>query len=161
MALQLRIQTSQAARPSFKGKSRILLHSSAPPDSPVSKEGNHCEALEPDGRRCQHTLPSDEREAWCKRHSRDLKDAQTRWGKLLKEAERVEAINPDSAKQKVLKLRQAVDLRRMIRERFYPRGGDTADFIKWIARLERDVRALADSILSTFCVCVCVWKLHM
>ena len=54
----------------------------------------------------------------------------------------------DVAKQKVLKLRQSVDLRRQIRDRFYPRGGDIQDYIKWLAKLEADVRGLADSLLS-------------
>ncbi|KAF1953675.1 hypothetical protein CC80DRAFT_494275 [Byssothecium circinans] len=145
MSLQLRISTSQDRRPSFKGKSRILLHSSPPPESPALRS-NHCEALEVDGRRCQHALPS-EGETWCKRHSRELKEIKAKWTKVLNEAERAEVINPDTAKQKVLKLRQAVDLRRQIRERFYSRGGDTADFLKWIGRLERELRALADGIL--------------
>lgn len=71
-----------------------------------------------------------------------------RWRTSHKYAERVETIDPDTAKQKVLNLRSAIDLRRLVRERFYSRGGDTADFITWIMRLEKDVGSLADSILS-------------
>jgi hypothetical protein len=72
-----------------------------------------------------------------------------RWKKVEKEAERIEASSPDTAKQKVLTLRQAIDLRRQIRDKFYPRGGDTADFLKWIGRLEKDLQTLADSILGS------------
>ena len=49
MTLQLRINSAQERRPSFKGKSRILLHSSEPPQSPALK-GNVCEAREKDAR---------------------------------------------------------------------------------------------------------------
>ncbi|CAI6331829.1 unnamed protein product [Periconia digitata] len=147
MSLKLKIHTSSERRPSFKGKSRILLQSSPPPESPLLK-GNNCEALEVDGRQCQHELAS-EGETWCKRHTRELKELKTRWTTYLRDAERIEALSPSAAKQRVLKFRQAVDHRRHIRERFYPRGGDTADFIKWITKLERDVRALADSILMS------------
>ena len=146
MSLQLRIHTSQRRQSSFKGKSRVLLQSSEPPESPLIR-GNTCDAIDTDGRRCKLILPSDGH-TWCKRHLRELKDLNIRWGRTQKDSERVEVISPDTAKQKVLKMRLAVDLRRQIRERFYPRGGDTADFIKWIMRLEKDVRALADSILS-------------
>lgn len=58
-------------------------------------------------------------------------------------------ISSETAKQKVIKLRLSVDLRRQIRDRFYPRWGDIQDYIKWIAKLEADVRQLADSLLST------------
>lgn len=57
-------------------------------------------------------------------------------------------ISADIAKQKVMKLRLSVELRRQIRDQFYPRGGDIQDYIKWIHNLENDVRQLADSLLS-------------
>jgi hypothetical protein len=73
----------------------------------------------------------------------------TRWSKVHKDAERVVVTGLDAAKQKILKLRQSVDLRRQIQDRFYPRGGDIQDYIKWIGKMENDVRQLADALLST------------
>lgn len=146
MALQLRINSPNDGRPSFKGKSRILLRCSEPPESPLSK-GNICDALELDSRPCKTLLP-DDGHTWCRRHVKELNDLNSRWSKAHKEAEVIHVYNTDTAKQKVIKLRLAVDLRRQIREHFYPRGGDTTDFIKWVMILEKDVRALADSVLS-------------
>ena len=157
MSLHLRVNTSQGRSPTFKGKSRVLLRSSDPPESPVV-QGNACDAIESDGTRCRLALPTDSH-AWCKRHVRELKDLSNRWGRAQKDAERVDAANPDTAKQKVLKLRLAVELRRQIHERFYPRGGDTPDFLRWIMKLEKDIRGLADSILSKSIVCVYLRKL--
>lgn len=85
---------------------------------------------------------------WCKRHLGELKELSAKWTRTQKDAERIETLSPDSAKQKTIKLRQAVEFRRQIRERFYPKGGDTADYLKWIVRLENDVRSTADSLLS-------------
>jgi hypothetical protein len=79
-----------------------------------------------------------------------------RWAKVHKEAEDLMVTGLDAAKQKIMKLRQSVDLRRVIQDRFYPRGGDIQDYIKWIHKLENDVRALADALLSmrlsSFCM---------
>jgi hypothetical protein len=71
-----------------------------------------------------------------------------RWAKIHKEAEKLMVTGLDAAKQKIMKLRQSVDLRRQIQDRFYPRGGDIQDYIKWIHKMENDVRALADALLS-------------
>jgi hypothetical protein len=73
-----------------------------------------------------------------------------RWGRVHKDAEKVMVMGLDDAKQKIMKLRQSVDLRRQIQDRFYPRGGDIQDYIKWIHKMENDVRALADTLLSKF-----------
>lgn len=124
----------------------VLSRFSKPPESPLIK-GNACEAIDANGRTCRHQLESDA-ETWCRQHVRELKELKTRWERTQKDADRVETTNPEMAKQKVLKLRLAIELRRQIREKFYPRGGDTVDFLKWIMRLENDVRGLADSILS-------------
>lgn len=148
MSLQLQVSLSQNRRRSPKAKSTVSVKFSEPPRSPYLINHN-CEALESDGRHCPQVLVTDG-DAWCKRHARELKEIKTRWERTVKEAERVNVVNPNTAEGKVLKLRQAVDLRRQIRERFYPRGGDTMDFIKWITRLERELRALADTILSKF-----------
>ncbi|KAF1966521.1 hypothetical protein BU23DRAFT_544186 [Bimuria novae-zelandiae CBS 107.79] len=145
MSLGLGISTLQEPLSDHKGQSRVLLHSSTPPKSPLITS-NLCEALESNGRQCQQSLRS-EGETWCRRHSSELKDFQIKWDKVFKDAERVEASTPDTARQKILKLRQAMDIRRQIRERFYSRGEDTSDFINWITTLEKDMRTLADSIL--------------
>jgi hypothetical protein len=71
-----------------------------------------------------------------------------RWGRVHKDAEKMTVTGLDAAKQKIMKLRQSVDLRRQIQDRFYPRGGDIQDYIKWIHKMENDVRALADTLLS-------------
>jgi len=146
MGPQFRIHASQG-RSGNKGRYRPLLSTTEPPKSPLVR-GNPCEALEKDGIPCKTVLPSDD-QTWCKRHFAEMKDLEVRWKKAYDEANRIEATNPDTAKQKVLKLRLSVELRRQIRERLYPRGGDTADYIEWILNLEKDVRGLADSLLST------------
>ncbi|KAF2123545.1 hypothetical protein P153DRAFT_426952 [Dothidotthia symphoricarpi CBS 119687] len=146
MSLQLHIHTSQECRPSSKGRSRNLVRFSEPPDSPAGQE-NLCEALETDGRPCNFLLPS-EGHTWCPRHARDLRDLSARWKQLEHDAERVEVVNSNTAQHKVVKLQSTVELRRRIRERFHTRGVDTTDYTQWIAKVERDTRALADSILK-------------
>lgn len=146
MSSGLCISTLQEFSSVSKDHSRIILHSSDPPKSPLVAY-NVCEAVENNGRLCQQTLPREE-ENWCKRHATELKDFQAKWNKAFRDAECVEAGTPDTAREKILKLRQAMDIRRQIREKFYSRGGDTSDFINWIASLEKDMRTLADSILS-------------
>ncbi|KAL5395216.1 hypothetical protein PMIN04_012927 [Paraphaeosphaeria minitans] len=145
MSSALCISTLKEPGPSSKGKPRIILRSSEPPRSPLATS-NECEALESNGRPCQQSLPRDE-DTWCRRHSTELKNFQSKWDKAFGDAEKVEADTPDTARQKILKLRQAVDLRRQIRERFYARGGDTSDFINWMTSVEKDMRTLADSML--------------
>jgi len=144
MSVQLRISDR---RPSVKGNSRNLLRSSEVPESPTSL-GPVCEALESDGRPCRVALATTAGDPWCHKHHQEWKDLNARWSKTHKEAEKQTVISSETAKQKVMKLRQSVDLRRQIRDRFYPRGGDIQDYIKWIAKLETDVRQLADSLLS-------------
>jgi hypothetical protein len=82
--------------------------------------------------------------------NQEWRDLNAQWSKAHKEAEKLVVLSSETAKQKVIKLRLSVDLRRQIRDRFYPRGGDIQDYIKWIAKLESDVRQLADSLLSMY-----------
>jgi hypothetical protein len=147
MSVQLRINSLQDRRPSVKGNTRQLLRSSEVPDSP-STRGHVCEALEPDGRPCRVALAATAVDPWCHRHHHDWQEINTRWSKTHEDAEKLVVVNSETAKQKVMKLRLSVELRRQIRDRFYPRGGDIQDYIKWIAKLETDVRQLADSLLS-------------
>lgn len=72
------------------------------------------------------------------------------WDKFQKEAEKIEVVNPQTAKQKMQKLQLAMGLRRRLRERFHTRGVDTPDYTKWIAKVETDTRQLADALLSMF-----------
>lgn len=146
MSSGLRINILKEPRLNSKSQPRVILRSSEPPRSPLVTS-NECEALESNGRPCQQSLPRDE-DTWCRRHSTELKDFQSKWDKTFRDAERVKADTPNAAKQKILKLRQAMDLRRQIRERFYSRGGDTSDFINWMTSVEKDMRTLADSVLS-------------
>lgn len=146
MSSGLGISTLQESRIGSKRESRTILRSSEPPRSPLVA-ANKCEALEANGRPCQQSLPREE-DTWCRRHALELRDFQTKWDRAFRDTERVEAETPDSARQKILKLRQAMDLRRQIRERFYSRGGDTSDFINWMTSVEKDMRSLADSMLS-------------
>ncbi|EFQ95628.1 hypothetical protein PTT_05757, partial [Pyrenophora teres f. teres 0-1] len=146
MSLQLRISSSHEKRPTFRGNSRRLLRLSDIPESPTTI-GAACEAVESDGRACRVALPSGASDPWCERHTEEWKDLNARWGKTQREAERIIVLSLDVAKQKVLKLRQSVELRRQIRDRFYPGGGDIQDYIKWLGKLESDVRQLADSLL--------------
>ncbi|KAA8613932.1 hypothetical protein PtrV1_12840 [Pyrenophora tritici-repentis] len=146
MSLQLRISSSHEKRPTFRGNSRRLLRLSDIPDSPTTI-GAACEAVESDGRACRVALPSEASHPWCERHTEEWKDLNARWGKTQREAERIVVLSLDVAKQKVMKLRQSVELRRQIRDRFYPGGGDIQDYIKWLGKLESDVRQLADSLL--------------
>jgi hypothetical protein len=144
MSVQLRISDR---RPSVKGNSRSILHSSEVPLSPTVL-GPICEALESDGRPCKDTHATTAGDPWCSKHHREWTDLNAKWSKTHKEAEKQTVNDSEEAKQKVLKLRHSVNLRRQIRDRFYPRGGDIQDYIKWFAKLETDVRQLADSILS-------------
>lgn len=146
MSLQLRISSSQEKRPAFRGNSRRLLRLSDVPESPATL-GASCEAVETDGRACRVGLPSGASDPWCDKHHDEWRELNEKWSKTQKEAERIVVLSLDVAKQKVLKLRQSVDLRRQIRDRFYPGGGDIQDYIKWLAKLEGDVRQLADSLL--------------
>ncbi|KAF2787452.1 hypothetical protein K505DRAFT_421768 [Melanomma pulvis-pyrius CBS 109.77] len=147
MSLQFRVHTSQESRSSLSGASRVLVRASKPPESPLTKS-NTCDAIDPDNQPCKFVLPSNG-QTWCRAHLKELKDVNARWRTSYKYAERVEVVDPDTAKQKVLHLRSAIDLRRLVRERFYSRGGDTTDFITWIMRLEKDLGSLADSILMS------------
>jgi len=147
MSIQLRISSSHEKHPTFRGNSRRLLRLSDIPESP-STIGAACEAVETDGRACRVALPSGASDPWCERHTEEWKDLSARWSKTQREAERIVVLSLDVAKQKVMKLRQSVELRRQIRDRFYPGGGDIQDYIKWLGKLESDVRQLADSLLS-------------
>lgn len=123
MSVQLRINSIQDRRPSVKGNARQLLRSSEVPDSPTTL-GPICEALEPDGRPCKAALATTAEDLWCHRHHLEWKDLNSRWSQTHKEAEKLVVISSETAKQKVIKLRLSIDLRRQIRDRFYPRGGD-------------------------------------
>jgi hypothetical protein len=147
MSVQLRINGLKDRRPSIKTNSRQILRSVDVPESPGAL-GPACEALEPSGRPCKVALATTADDPWCLRHHTEWLDLNARWSKTQKEAEKVVVVSSETAKQKVLKLRLSVELRRQIRDRFYPRGGDIQDYIKWIAKLETDVRQLADSLLS-------------
>ncbi|CAO2658311.1 Nn.00g060340.m01.CDS01 [Neocucurbitaria sp. VM-36] len=146
MALQLRISNTRERRPDFKGNTRRLLRLSEVPDPPTSL-GAVCEALESNGRPCNVALPKNAKDPWCNGHHKKWIDLTSRWNKIHKEAEQLVVTSLDVAKQKVLKLRQSVEHRRQIRDTFYPRGGDLQDYIKWIGKLENDVRQLADTLL--------------
>ncbi|RMZ73740.1 hypothetical protein GMOD_00009508 [Pyrenophora seminiperda CCB06] len=123
MSLHLRISSSQERRPAFRGKTRQLLRLSDVPDSPASS-GAFCDAVESDG----HDYAMEQN---------------------TREAEKLMVTSLDAAKRKIMKLRQSVDLRRQIQDRFYPRGGDIQDYTKWIHKMENDVRALADALLMS------------
>jgi len=144
MSVQLRITDRW---PSVKASSRTILRSNDVPPSPTVS-GAVCEALEADGRPCKGTHTTTTGDPWCGKHHQEWKDINAKWNRVHKEAERQTVTSSETAKQKVLKLRQSVDLRRTIRDRFYPRGGDIQDYIRWIAKLETDIRQLADTLLS-------------
>ncbi|KAH7119679.1 hypothetical protein B0J11DRAFT_582191 [Dendryphion nanum] len=146
MSIHLHV-ASKPHRPSFKGRARILLRASEPPESPLLN-GTICEAIELDGGPCRLSLPKSAN-IWCHKHVLELGELHKAWGAAQIEAESVSVTSHDTAKKKVIKLKRAVELRRQIRERFYARGGDTADFLKWITRLEKTVQGLADSLLKT------------
>ncbi|KAF1829402.1 hypothetical protein BDW02DRAFT_642881 [Decorospora gaudefroyi] len=134
MSVQLRISSSQERRPNnFRGNARRLLRLN--------------DAVETDGRACRSALPSGASDPWCERHHEEWKDLIAHWSRTQKDVEKIVVLSVDLAKQKVMKLRQSVELRRQIRDRFYPGGGDIQDYIKWLGKLEGDVRQLADSLL--------------
>ncbi|EMD64562.1 hypothetical protein COCSADRAFT_90251 [Bipolaris sorokiniana ND90Pr] len=147
MTVQLRISSSKEQRPIiYRGNTRRLLRLSDVPDSP-KLSGAVCEAVESDGRACWVALKESAGDIWCYQHHDEWRQLSIRWTKIHKDAERMVVTGLDTGKQKILKLRQSVDLRREIQERFYPRGGDIQDYIKWINKMENDVRQLADSLL--------------
>ncbi|KAF2847502.1 hypothetical protein T440DRAFT_491936 [Plenodomus tracheiphilus IPT5] len=146
MSLQIRLNSSRERRPAYRTKTRDLLNLSKVPDSPASSRAC-CEAVEADGRPCRTELPFIAGDPFCSRHYKEWRDLSARWNRTHKEAETLIVVNLDVAKQKVIKLRLSVKLRRQIRDQFYPRGGDTQDYIKWIASVEDDVRQLADHLL--------------
>jgi hypothetical protein len=149
MSIHLRIESAETRRPSFQTRPRTLLRSSEPPDSPTTRR-TVCEAVETDGRPCNIALASEE-EDWCGRHAQDLRDLDMAWGKVQKEAEKIDVSDARTARQKTEKLHLAITLRRRLRERFHTRGVDTVDFMKWFAKVEQDTSALADSIMRAFC----------
>ena len=151
MSLQLRISRSREHRPQLKESTRQLLRLN---EVPHTSSTPSCEAIGLDGRPCRVTLSSDTSDLLCIQHHMELGELDMRWSKTQKEAEKVQVLSLDDAKQKVLKLRQSVALRRQIRHRFYHHGGDIQDYIKWIAKLESDITQLADSLLSRL-------RLHM
>jgi hypothetical protein len=133
MSLLLYVHKPERRRFRSREKARNLIHTCEPPESPAI-QGSRCDAIET---------------TWCNWHLREQNDLSTRWENLQLAAEKIVVFDAHTAKQKVLKLRLAVELRRRIRERFHTRGIDTVDFIEWIARLEKEVRTLANMILST------------
>lgn len=147
MSVQLRINSLQDRKLNVRTSARHVLRSVRVPESPGAP-GPACEAIQADGRPCKVALASSAQDPWCHRHHSEWIDLNTRWNKANKDAEKVTVVSSETAKQKVIKLRLSVDLRRQIRDRFYPRGGDMQDYIKWLAKLETDVRQLADNLLS-------------
>ncbi|CBX98999.1 hypothetical protein IAQ61_001276 [Plenodomus lingam] len=146
MTLEICVNTSTVRQPAYRTKARNLLHLSEIPDSTAAL-GATCEALESDGKPCCAELPSSAGDPFCRRHYREWRDLSARWERTHQEAERLIVLNLDIAKQKVIKLRLSIKLRRQIRDQFYPRGGDIQDYIRWIGNLENDIRQLADSLL--------------
>jgi hypothetical protein len=153
MGLQLRISRTNR-RPTLSGPGRRLLHSEDVLESPTTF-GPVCEALEPDGLPCKADLAPEANDPWCTRHYSEWKELIAQWSKTYEEANKAVVFGSDSAKQKVIQLRLSVNLRRQIRDRFYPRGGDIQDYINWIAQLETDIRQLADSLLGRTRPCLC------
>lgn len=147
MSLQIRISSFQDRRPTQKNHFRHIVRINNIPESPGAA-GPICDAVEIDGRPCKISLEAKAADPWCPKHHQEWKNLNSRWSKAVKDAEKIVVVDSEAAKQKVIKLRLSVDLRRQIRDRFYPRGGDIQDYIKWIAKLETDVRQLADSLLS-------------
>ncbi|KAF1850352.1 uncharacterized protein K460DRAFT_272527 [Cucurbitaria berberidis CBS 394.84] len=146
MTLQLCIRSTRERQPDPKGNTRSILRLSEVPDSPASV-GAICEAVELDGRPCKTTLPPSACDPWCSAHHKEWVELNMRWSKVHTEAEQLAVTGVSIAKQKVSKLRLSVDLRRQIRDRFYPHGGDLQDYLKWLGKLENDVRQLADMLL--------------
>ncbi|KAF2027120.1 hypothetical protein EK21DRAFT_115122 [Setomelanomma holmii] len=146
MSVQLRINSLQDRRSTTKGTTRHLLRLSEVPESPATP-GPVCEAVEPNGHPCKVALASTAQDPWCHKHHEEWQSLNGRWTQAQKDAEKVVVVDSNTAKRKVMKLRLSVDLRRQMRDRFYPRGGDIQDYIKWLAKLETDVRQLADTLL--------------
>jgi hypothetical protein len=149
--VQHRIDGLQDQRSSKKSPLRPLLRLVDVPAS-LGAHDPACKALEPSGRPCKVALAAIAEDPWCHRHRDEWLDLTTRWIRLQREAEKLAILGSESAKQKVLKLRLSVELRRQIRDQFYPCGDDTQDYIEWIVKLETDVRQLADSLLSMACL---------
>lgn len=147
MSVQLRFNNLQEQKPNNKANARHVLRSvraSKPPESPDLA----CEATQTDGRPCKVALASDAQDSWCHLHHAEWMDLNARWNKANADADKITVVNSEAAKQKAIKLRLSVNLRRQIRDRFYPRGGDMQDYINWLAKMQTDVRQLADSLLS-------------
>jgi hypothetical protein len=148
MSPQIRISAPQSrSGRSNQLQTRSLLYSSEPPSSPHMKRTT-CDALEIDNQPC-HAVLSTEGEAWCNRHFEELKSLNTDWRQAQQKADDIEGpLNLNLARQKVDKLRSAIDLRRQISVRFYRTGDDIADRIQWILKLEQGVQAFADRSLG-------------
>ena len=144
MSLQLRVRDRKV---SVKRTSRQLLRSIEAPESHTTSSPA-CEAVDPDGDQCRIALATNTKAIWCDEHHRQWVDMDARWHETYEEAEKQIVLNFKTAKLKVMKLQLSVDLRRQIRHRFYPRGGDIDDYIEWIARLETHLRWLSDNLPS-------------
>ncbi len=147
MSLKLHISSHPERRLRFAESTRSLIRLNDLPDSPTSP-GHVCEALTRGGVPCREALPFDHRDPWCAQHLEEWTHLNSLWLSTHRDAERTVILSPDVAKQKIIKLRQSVDLRQQIRRQFYPHGGDIQDYIKWIAKMETDITQLADSLLS-------------
>ncbi|KAF2744741.1 hypothetical protein M011DRAFT_496021 [Sporormia fimetaria CBS 119925] len=146
MAVSIRITVPQDTRLSLKAPNRTLIQHT-PPTQPMSPaESTSCAALTPDMQQCPLPVQQDSY-TWCNAHFSELKNLSYRWRRAQKEAESIQVVNPDTAKEVTMKLRLAVELRRQIKKRFCTRGEDTADFLAWLLRLERDIRGAADAVL--------------
>ena len=148
MSPQIRISAPQS--PSGRSnqlQTRSLLYSSEPPSSPQVKRTT-CDALQIDNQLC-HAALSTESDAWCNHHFEEMKSLNAAWKQAQQKADDIEGpLNFNLARQKVDRLRSAIDLRRQISVRFYRTGDDIADRIQWITKLEQDVRAFADRNLG-------------
>ncbi|KAL6710141.1 hypothetical protein ACN47E_009932 [Coniothyrium glycines] len=145
MSLRLHVRERRERPLQHQQIVRRLINTCEPPESPANQKF-YCDTIETDGRRCQSVLTG-ENQAWCSWHTKDLNDVKSRWERVQRDADDIVVVDAHSAKQKVLKLRLAVDLRRRIRERFHARGVDTVDFIEWIASIEKDIQTLANTVL--------------
>lgn len=145
MDLPYRIR-APPGRSTFQKINRTLLHTSEPPRSPAYEQ-DLCEAIKSDGSNCDVELLSDEH-AWCDKHLGEMKSLENSWYAMQVESAKVAVYDAETARRKVQKLRLAIELRRQIRERFFPRGGDTTNYIDWITDVERELYGLADYIMS-------------
>ncbi|KAH7397194.1 hypothetical protein BKA66DRAFT_508978 [Pyrenochaeta sp. MPI-SDFR-AT-0127] len=145
MSIQLCVRNPQERCFRAREQARNLIRACQPPESPAV-QGICCNAVATSGRRCHHLLSSED-QSWCAWHLKELNKLHVQWEGLQYEADSIEVCDAETAKEKVLKLRLTVELRRRIRERFHTRGVDTMDFVGWLFNLEEDIKAIAEKVL--------------